>query len=282
MSGINRVHALFCIFMVGLVSLSCSMQVMAADPRTAFKVCADPVSLPSSNKEQQGYENKIAQLFAADLKLPLQYEWFPQRIGFIRNTLKNNDTPDSSYKCDIVMGVPDNFELAATSKPYMHSAWAMVFAKGRGLDEIKSPGDLVNLAPEKKKKLRIGVFDRSPAVVWLQKNSLMEYAIPYQIMDGDPNSFPGQIIKNDLVNDKINITFVWGPIAGYFAKQIKTPEIVVLPMQSEPGIKFDYRISMAVRHGEKSWKEQINQLLDKHKGEIDKILNDYGIPLLNN
>src|SRR5919106_2649452 len=78
--------------------------------RAALKVCADPYSLPSSNKEQQGYENKIAQLFASDLGIPLRYEWFPQRIGFIRNTLKNNNTLDGSYKCDLVMGVPENFE----------------------------------------------------------------------------------------------------------------------------------------------------------------------------
>ncbi len=248
--------------------------------RTAFKVCADPYSLPTSNREQQGYENKIAQLFAQDLGLPLQYEWFPQRLGFIRNTLKNNDTPDGGYKCDLVMGVPEKFELAATTKPYYRSTWAMVYVKGRGLDEIRLPQDLINLPLEKKSRLRIGVFDQSPAAHWLSQHGLMVYAIPYPIMSGDARVYPGQIIEKDLVGDKINLTFVWGPIAGYFAKQIKAHEIVVIPMRSEDTIKFDYGIAMAVRFGEKAWKERISQLIDKHKEKIHAILADYGVPLI--
>ncbi len=248
-------------------------------PRTAFKVCADPYSLPSSNKEQAGYENKIAKLFAQDLKLPLQFEWFPQRIGFIRNTLKNSNTPDESFKCDIVMGVPSNFELAATTKPYFRSSWAMVYVKGRGLDAVKSPHDLVNLPHEDKGKLRIGLFDQSPAALWVMKHGLMDHAIPYPMLAGDARAYPGEIIEKDLVSDKVNLTFVWGPIAGYFAKQIKDHEVVVIPMNSEPGFKFDYSIAMAVRFGEKEWKEQINRLIDKHQDEIHKILTDYGVPL---
>ncbi len=276
-------------FLTSLISLALMLPAITSSAEkapeefkvTRFRVCADPYSLPSSNKEQEGYENKIAKLFADDLGVPLSFEWFPQRIGFIRNTLRNNDTEDGSYKCDIVMGVVENFELAATTKPYMHSTWAMVYVKGRGLDEIKSQEDLMNISPELKEKLRIGLFDRSPAANWLYQYGLMEYATPYQIMSGDATEYPGKIIEEDLVNDKINLTFVWGPIAGYFAKKIKDPEIVVIPLKSEPGIRFDYRISMAVRFGEKAWKEKINQLIDKHQEEINKILMDYGVPLLD-
>jgi quinoprotein dehydrogenase-associated probable ABC transporter substrate-binding protein len=266
-----------------LILFACLTGVAAnAAERKALKVCADPYSLPTSNKEQQGYENKIAALFAKDLGLPLQYEWFPQRIGFIRNTLKNNDTPDQSYKCDIVMGVVDNFELAATTKPYYHSAWAMVYVKGRGLDTVKTPQDLANLPPDRKKALRIGLFDRSPATQWVFKHDLLSQMVPYQIMSGDARAYPGEILEKDLVNDKINLTFIWGPIAGYFAKQIKDHTLVVIPMVSEPGMKFDYRIAMAVRRGEKEWKDQVNSLIDKHKDEIHTILTEYGVPLLEN
>ena len=252
-----------------------------AEERIAFKVCADPYSLPSSNENLEGYENKIAKLFADDLGLPLHAEWFPQRIGFIRNTLRNNDTPDGSYKCDIVMGVVDNFELAATTKPYFTSAWAMVYVKGRGLDDVKTQEDLINLSPKSKKQLRIGLFERSPAADWVFRHGLMQYVRPYQIMSGDAKAYPGQIIEQDLIADKINLTFVWGPIAGYFAKQSKNHEIAVIPMRSEPGIKFDYKIAMAVRFGEKEWKEQINRLIDKHRKQIATILTDYGVPLID-
>ncbi|MFH0342636.1 MAG: quinoprotein dehydrogenase-associated putative ABC transporter substrate-binding protein [Chromatiales bacterium] len=250
------------------------------DQRKALKVCADPYSLPSSNKEQQGFENKIAQLFAGDLKLSLEYTWFPQRIGFIRNTLRNNDAADGRYKCDIVMGVPANFELAATTKPYYRSTWTMVYVKGRGWDDVKSQEDLVKLPVERKKALRIGLFDRSPAAMWLIKNDMMENIVPYQIMSGDARAYPGEIIEKDLVSDKINLAFVWGPIAGYFAKRVQSPEVVVIPMRSEPGIKFDFSIAMAVRFGEKDWKQQIQALIDKHREQIRAILAAYGVPLL--
>jgi mxaJ protein len=111
-------------------------------------------------------------------------------------------------------------------------------------------------------------------------HSLMEQAVPYPIMSGDPRAYPGEIIEKDLVKDTINVTFVWGPIAGYYAKRIKGHELVVIPMPSEPGIRFDFAIAMAVRHGEKAWKDQVQGLIDKHRADIRAILLDYGVPLL--
>ncbi len=273
-------------YLISLVTLMVPLLSHAEDvvdehKPTRFKVCADPFSLPSSNKEQAGFENKIAKLFADDLGVPLEFEWFPQRIGFIRNTLRNNDTPDESYKCDIVMGVVENFEMGATTKPYFHSTWSMVYIKGRGLDSIQSQEDLMNVSPEIKEKLKIGLFDKSPAANWLFQYDLMENATPYQMMAGDARAYPGQIIEQDLVEGKINLTFIWGPIAGYFSKIITDHEVMVIPMKSESGIRFNYKIAMAVRFGDKAWKEQINQLIDKHQEEIDKILIEYGVPLLN-
>lgn len=275
----KRLLTLFiCLLYLGCFSISKANDIL--EGKKQFSVCADPFSLPSSDRDQAGFENKIAKLFADDLGLPLEFEWFSQRIGFIRNTLRNNDTPDQSYKCDIVMGVVDNFDMAATTKPYYHSSWSMVYIKGRGLDSIQSQEDLISISSELKEKLRIGLFDKSPAASWLFQYDLMEQATPYQIMMGDPRSYPGQIIENDLVDDKINLTFVWGPIAGYFSKVIEDHDVVVIPMRSESGIRFNYKISMAVRFEDEAWKDKINQLIDKHQDEINDILTDYGVPLL--
>lgn len=250
------------------------------EERTAFKVCADPNALPESNDKEEGFENKIAKLFADDLGLPLRYEWLPKRLGFIRHTLKDDDTPDGSYKCDIVMGVVEGFDRAATTQSYYHSAWAMVYVKGRGLDDIKSQEDLANLPLERKQNLRIGLYDRGPATDWAFKYGLIDYMVPYQGMTADPNDYPGRIIAEDLVQDKINVTFVWGPVASYYARATKDAEIVVIPMKSEPGIKFDFRFAMAVRYGEKEWLKQINDLIDKHRGAIETVLGEYGIPMV--
>ena len=252
----------------------------AAVPRATLKICADPHSLPSSNQDLQGYENKIAELFGRKLGLPVTYAWFPQRIGFIRNTLTNNDTPDGSYRCDLVLSVVEHFDMAAATRPYMHSAWSLVYVKGRGLDYIQSQDDLANSTPQQRAALRIGIWDKGPATEWLAENDLMDHATPYQSMSGDANESPGKIIERDLKQDKINLTFVWGPIAGYYAQQIKDAEVVVIPLRNEAGRRFDFQIAMAVRFADQAWKDQINQLLQDNQAEIDAILHSYGVPLL--
>jgi quinoprotein dehydrogenase-associated probable ABC transporter substrate-binding protein len=249
-----------------VLTLSASAQAYPLD-RGSLKVCAPPANLPQSNREGEGYENKIAELFAEKLGVPLEYEWFPQRIGFIRNTLRFDNTEDGVHKCDLVMGVIENFELAATTRPYMHSAWAIVYVKGRGLDFIKSQDDLKNLTPEQKSMLRIGVWDKGPAPEWFYHRGLMEQSTPYQIMSGDTERNPG-------------LTLVWGPIAGYYAKGITDHEIVVIPMRNELRILFDFQISMAVRYGEPKWKATIDKLIEENQGEIDAILDDFGVPRL--
>jgi mxaJ protein len=248
--------------------------------RDTLKVCAPPSNLPMSNRNGEGYENKIAELLARKLGLPLEYEWFPQRIGFIRNTLRNDNTPDGQFKCDLVIGVIDNFDLAATTQPYLRSAWSMVYVKGRGLDFIESQDDLKSLTSEQKDKLRIGVWDKGPAPKWFHHRGLMEYAIPYRMMSGDAQWNPGKIIEEELVQDVINLTVVWGPIAGYYAKRITDHDIVVIPMENELRVKFDYQISMAVRYREPAWKDKIDLLIGENQSEIDAILDAYGIPRL--
>jgi len=267
-----------------LLALCCTAPLAlgaAGAEREAFKVCADPYSLPSSSREEPGFENRIAELFAAEFGLPVSYTWFPQRMGFIRNTLRNNqDTPDGSYRCDIVMGVPDNFELAATTRPYYRSVWVMVYAMGRGLDDVRSPADLAALPPERKRTLRLGVFDRSPAAQWVVENGLVEQLVPYQIMTGDARRYPGEMIEKDLASGEIDVAFVWGPIGGYFAKKVAEPQMVILPMPTDTGLRFDYQISMGVRFGENEWKARINELIERKQDAINAILEEYGVPLL--
>ena len=268
------------IFRISVIMLLGAHSAIAEESRAAFRVCAPPHNLPMSNEQGEGYENKIAELFADKLGLPVEYVWFPQRIGFIRNTLRNDNTPDGSYRCDIVMGVIENFELAATTQAYMRSAWSLVYVKGRGLDYIKSQDDLKGLSDAQKANLRIGVWDKGPAPEWVYHRGLIEQSIPYQIMSGDAERNPGKIIEEDLVQDKINLTIVWGPIAGYYAKRIDDHDIAVIPMRNELGIDFDYQIAMAVRYGEAAWKNEINALITEHRDEIDAILDDFGVPRL--
>jgi mxaJ protein len=266
---------------VVLVALPGVVPAAAEDAgRKAFRVCQDPHNLPFSSVNGEGYENKIAELFARDLQLPLEYYSVPQRLGFIRNTLRYK-LPGQDYPCDIVMGVPAGFDQVSATRPYYRSTYALVIPKGRGLDEVHSVEDFLALPPAKLSKLRIGVYDRSPASQWIAKHHLLEQGVPYRIMNADPDQYPGEIIERDLANGTLDAVVVWGPIAGYFARKMRSPELLVLPLQSEPGVRFDYEMAMGVRYGEGAWKQQVEALIEKHRPAIQAILRDYGVPLLD-
>ncbi len=246
-----------------------------------LRVCADPQSLPLSNRKQEGYENKIAELLAKDLGWKLEYTWFPQRMGFIRNTLRAKDPASERFKCDLVIGVPVGFELASTTKAYFRSTYALAYVKGRGLDSVKAPEDLLKLPPATLGKLKFGVFGQTPPTDWLLRHKLFDQAVSYQRQSGDPEAYPGEIIEKDLSAGRIDVAFAWGPIAGYFAKMAPKGNIQVVPFKPEPEIKFDYAMAMGVRFGEKDWKAKVEQLVEKNRPQIQAILASYGAPLLD-
>jgi len=211
----------------------------------------------------------------------VEYTWFPQRMGFIRNTLRSWVPEERRYKCDVIIGVASGFELASTTDPYYRSTYALVYKRGRGLDQVNSAQALLTLPEEQKRALKIGVFAPSPAVDWLLKHGLIDQAVPYQIQTGDPEDYPGEIIQKDLRADQIDLAFVWGPIAGYFAKLDPAGNIVVVPLNSEPGVQFSYPISMGVRHGEGEWKKTLEQAIARNEAAIENILADYNVPIVD-
>lgn len=99
-------------------------------------------------------------------------------------------------------------------------------------------------------------------------------------MSANADQYPGQIIERDLVEGKLDVALVWGPIGGHFARQAKDAKLRVVPLASAPGVQFDYAMAMGVRFGEKAWKAQIEELIDRKHAEIETILRDYGVPLL--
>jgi mxaJ protein len=276
-AGRALLMALMALIAVGLLA----RPAYADEEDKVLRVCQDPNNLPFSNRDLSGFENKIAQLFAQELGWTIEYTWYPQRMGFVRNTLRAKVPDSNRYKCDLITGVPKGFELGATTRPYYRSTYAMAYVKGKGLDSIKTPQDLLSLDPEKKKSLRFGVFAKSPAVDWLLQNGLIDQIVSYQTQTGDANQYPGEIVEKDLAQGKIDVAFAWGPIVAYYARNSKTVPIVFVPLKSEPNVQFDFAIAMAVRHGDKEFRDRIDQLIAKNGDKINAILAEYGVPLVD-
>lgn len=278
---------------VGATGLACLLLsfaaagVAAADQsETTLRVCADPDNLPLSNQRGEGYENKIAEALAHDLGRQVEYTFFPQRMGFVRNTLRYRDEATQKFKCDVIIGVPKGYELTATTRPYMRSTYALLIADPGKQGEVQTADDLLKLPPDKLSSLRIGVFGRSPGADWLLRHGLLEQAVVYAPQSGDVHENPAHIIERDLNEKKIDVAILWGPMAGYLvqrhtASPRASSQWRAVPFLPDQQIRFDFEIAMGVRFGEKQWQGVLDNWIGSHQARIDEILLSYRVPLLD-
>lgn len=256
--------ALIALFAAGSVVKA---QTSEAVDRSALRVCADPGNLPFSNRAEEGFENKIADLLAEDLGVPVRYTWFPQTTGFVRNTL-------GARKCDLVIGISLGFELLQNSNPYYRSSYALVYRSDSGLA-------IESLTDPALKDLRLGVVARTPPATIMARQGLLGNTRPYHLMADTRFNKPGKKMVEDVVAGEIDVGVLWGPIAGYYALKHDAP-LTVVSMIGKPGeTRLDFRITMGLRFNEPDWKHQINDLIAKKQVEINAILMDYGVPLID-
>lgn len=267
-----------------LTALCALLMSISSSAQEKFKVCADPLNPPYSSNKLDGFENKIAALFAEALGQAIDYTWFPQRLGFIRNTLmaplNDNEVDSKTFKCDIVMSVPSHSDMALTTKPYYRSTYVLLIAQGRGWDDIADAAQLTTLPLSRLETLRIAMFDRSPGTTWLQKIGLLDQGIPYQSMSGDDDNNIAMQMDKDFKAKKIDMAILWGPIAAYVRSQAAPGSYTMTPMPANAGIAFDFSMSMGVRNGDTARKAALDRLIDGKAQEINAIIEHYGIPLL--
>ncbi|MES9840501.1 MAG: substrate-binding domain-containing protein [Candidatus Thiodiazotropha endolucinida] len=230
-------------------------------------VCGDPNHMPFSNKKLEGFENRIAKLIADDLNRTLRYHWWPQTIGFVRNTLRIR-------LCDLVMGVTSVNELLQNTNPYYRSVYTLVYRKDSGLT-------LRTLDAAKLTDLKIGVVAGTPPATLLSKYGLLEQVRPYQRTVDTRLFSPATRAVEDVADGNIDVAVIWGPIAGYAASRQETPlSVIPLPAKVD-SVPLAFNVSMGIRHRESNWKHQLNLELEKLSADIEKILLEYNIPLLD-
>jgi len=235
--------------------------------RTQLRVCADPADLPFSDQKLEGFENKIAALMGQELSVPVTYAWFPQVVGFVRNTL-------GAGRCDLIMGTVAGDELVQTTSPYYFTSYTIVFRKDSGLT-------FNGFDDPKLRDLHIGVVSGTPPSDLLVRHGLMANARPYQLqIDTRLGTETHQMIL-DIVDKKIDAGLLWGPIAGYYIRHDNLP-LTLAMLHSEPQApRLEYHIAMGVRHNEPDWRRRVNAIIQKRRSDIMAILRDYGVPLLD-
>lgn len=235
--------------------------------RKELRVCADPSDLPFSNQKGEGFENKIADIIADELKIPVAYTWYPKSLGFIRMTL-------AAKRCDLVIGWGQGDDIVLNTNAIYRSTSVLLYKKGTGLDGLETFAD-----PRLKGK-RIGVEQGTPGGNVVAANGLMSNVRGYR-MNVDRRYFnPAEEMINDIRKGDVDAGVLWGPIGAYWATRGGEPLVVVPLLKEKVGGKISFRITMGVRNGDDAWKRQLNEIIRKRQGDIDKVLLDYGVPLL--
>ncbi|HYG90648.1 MAG TPA: quinoprotein dehydrogenase-associated putative ABC transporter substrate-binding protein [Azospirillum sp.] len=250
---------------VALVLIATPAAAVEVTDRDAVRICADANLLPFSNDRLEGFENEIARLIGEDLQRPVTYFWWPQTIGFVRNTLR-------ARQCDLVMGTASGEEQMQNTNPYYRTVYALVYRTGSGI-RAETLGD------PSLKDARVGIVERTPAANLVRLHGITKTE-PYQLNTDTRANNPAKDAIEDVANGRTDAAVIWGPIAGYFAAQQKEP-LTVVPLVKEPAAaRLQFNISMGIRADEPEWKHWLNDFIKRRQGDIDRILMQYHVPLI--
>jgi mxaJ protein len=253
------------------VALPASAQTPTAAPPRVLRVCADPNNLPYSNERQQGFENRIADLVAREMRAELRYVWWVQRRGYIRNTLR-------AGLCDVFIGMPTGLDMVLVTRPYYRSTYAFVTKR--------SGPHITSFDDPRLKRLRVGVqiigddFANAPPAEALTHRGIVRNVRGYSVLGDYREPDPPSRIVRAVAKGEIDVAVVWGPLAGYFARRSPVP-LRVVPVSPEvdvPYLPFVFDIAMGVRRGDTALRDTLDAVIVRRQREIDRILADYGVP----
>ncbi|ABG30560.1 quinoprotein dehydrogenase-associated putative ABC transporter substrate-binding protein [Roseobacter denitrificans] len=233
----------------------------------ALRVCADPANYPMSTRDEDGYENKLAELVGAKLELPVQYTWFPMATGFVRNTL-------NAKRCDLIIGYAQGHELVLNTNHYFTSVYTIIVPQDSDLADVKS------LADPALKGRKLGIIAGTPPSAHLARHGLIAKAKAYNLVVDRRVENPAIDMLDDLSAGEIDAAVLWGPLGGPLVKS-SYPGFKVIPLISEQSPpRLFFRITMGVRLGEKVWQRNLNSLIRRNQDEINSLLVDAGVPLV--
>lgn len=239
-----------------------------------LKVCADPNNLPFSNANEEGFENKVVRVVADELHADVQYVWHAQRRGNVRETLNAGD-------CDVMPGVASSLEMLATTRPYYRSTYVTVVRDGPldGLSDFDDP----RLA-----KLKIAVQlvgddgSNTPPAHALTARGLVGNIRGYTIYGDYESAAPQSPIVDAVARGDVDIAYVWGPTAGYFARREPVKlSLAPVPIADGPALPMVFDISMGVRRDDVALRRELDAALANRAPEIRAVLKSYGVPLLD-
>ncbi len=242
---------------------------IVAAPQMTLRVCADPNNMPYSNERQQGFENKLAELVAQQMGAKLEYTWWSQRKSFVKNSL-------DAGRCDVLMGIPTSLDSVETTKPYYRSTYVFVWRHDRNLR-------ITSLDDPRFEHWRIGVHvvgdNLAPPAAALARRGITANVTGFSLFGPYGDANPPRKLIDAVANGTVDVAIVWGPFAGYFAKQ-EPAELDIVPVSPAMflAVPFTFDVSAGVRKGDVRLKNEVDSVLQAQAPQIREILAQYGVP----
>jgi mxaJ protein len=258
-----------------IAALGCAALILGScSKERTLTACADPNNLPFSNRAGQGFENKLAQMIAADLHAKLGYIWWAQRRGYVRNTLNEK-------ACDFWPGIASNVELVATSRPYYRSTYVFVTRRSANVNGL-------TLDDPRLKRLKIGVqmvgndASNTPPAHALAERGIIANVRGYMLYGDYRRPNPPAGIVEAVERGDIDVALVWGPLAGYFAAKSPVPLRLepVTPWFADQQWPMQFDVSVGVQKDNQKLLNQIDGVLSRRSSEIRKLLASYDVPMV--
>jgi mxaJ protein len=253
---------------LGIVAAAGGLAAMPGPP--LLRVCADPNNLPFSNEREEGFENRIARLIARDLGAEVRYTWWAQRRGFVRNTL-------GAGACDLIPGVPAGFEPVATTAPYYRSTYVFVTRRNDG-------PPVASFDDPRLRRLKVGVhligddYSNPPPVAALARRGIVRNVVGYSIYGDYRQPDPPARLVEAVERGTVDVAIVWGPLGGYFARRHRSLRATPVAAELDAGVPFAFSIAMGMRKTDTTLLRRVNEALVHRRGEIAKVLQEYGVP----
>ncbi len=233
-----------------------------------MRVCADPKNLPFSNSEGKGFENRIAEMLADDLGVPLDYTWYRQTYitRFIRSTLRRR-------LCDVVIGMPPRHEAVLNTNPLYYSVFSMVYR-----NDMENPP--LSLAATRMATLTVGVVAAEPPAWSLEKTGLYREIVSYPVVSKYGLNESPKLMIADVISGKIDVALIWGAYAGYFGGMHDSLHVEPLFGDNKKYGRLIFQATMGVRANELQWKRRLNRFIRSKRQEINSVLEEYRVPIV--
>lgn len=252
----------------------------AQSDTATLRVCASTKDAPYSDKDGQGFENRIAEVIAGEMGAKLELVMIDKdAIYLVRDGIDKD-------LCDVLVGVDSGDERLLTTRPYYRTGYAFVTRQDRNFQGDKWQD--IDQDGFKTFSYRL----HSPAETILKYTGRYEYNLIYQAsltnFEDRRNKYtqvPADRVVSEVADGAADVGIVFAPEGARYVRDSREPlrmTLITNEIERSDGviIPLQYSQSVGITKTRPELVEPIQKALNAGRDKIDAILTQEGIPVL--